>query len=292
MSKKYTIFVAFLMGWLLISGMSGVFAQQNKNTPNVPGVLKSIQQQPLLNQETNRVRVQNEGAATSIETQLQEQSQVQNVASPNPSPKTSTNRASKSLNPHSETAREHMSIVAQKVEELLSATTTEITGIGAQVREIARTQKETQKQIEEQIQNIQSRPQWLKAIFGPAYNSIEKAKRYLETTQLRIQQLEQIMNQLQNEGEKQIVQEMINALVQQQTALENYLQNEEGVQSLLGKILRFFFRKKTEQPTPSPTSTITPTLSPTPTSEPSPTPTPTPTESPTESPTPEPTPTE
>lgn len=279
MNKKVNyplIWLIMIVVGILFWGIHGGAAQQQKNnqapihTPtniNIPGIQQI--------QEQNLIQVQNRGEETNIQQQTNEQNQNTSTTTPSITPNTQTPQArvNKPENPRSATAREHMSIVAQKVEELLSATTTEITGIGQQVREIARQQKEIQQQIQEQFQNIDNRPAWLKYIFGPAYSSIEKIKQYLEQNQVRIQQLEQLMNQLTNEGEKQLVQQMINALNEQRTALQNYINNEEQTSSLLGKILRFFFRKRAVAPTP----TVTP--SPTPIESPSPTPpTPTPTE--------------
>jgi DNA repair exonuclease SbcCD ATPase subunit len=288
---------ALFIGSLILMFGLGTFgasisaAQQNRNqvpkptpiptTINIPGLQKI--------QERNLIQVQNQGQETNVQQQTQESNAFQNQQpSATPTPQIPQPRPNKVLNPRSETAREHMSIVAQKVEELLTATTTELTGVGQQIREIARNQKQVQQQIEEQLQKIDSRPQWLKKVFSPAYSSIEQIKKHIEQNEVRIQQLEQIMNQLTNEGEKQLVQEMINALVQQNTALKDYLNNEEQTSSLLGKILRFFFRKRTAAPTITPTPLASPTITPTATPVPTPTATSTPTETPTPSATPAP----
>lgn len=267
MDKKLNyvfIWLIMIAVGIILWGAHSIGAQQQKNnqtpmhTPtniNIPGVQQI--------QEQNLIQIQNRGEETNIQQRTNEQNAVNtpsSTTSPSPTPQA---RVNKPENPRSTTAREHMSIVAQKVEELLSATTTDITGIGQQIREVARQQKEVQQQIQEQFQNIDSRPAWLKYIFGPAYSSIDKIKQYLEQNQVRIQQLEQLMNQLTNEGEKQLVQQMINALNEQRTALQNYINAEEQTSSLLGKILRFFFRKKAAAPTPSITPTVTPSPTPT-----------------------------
>ncbi|MCX8016161.1 MAG: hypothetical protein N2692_02570 [Patescibacteria group bacterium] len=266
MDKKLIIWLIMIVAGIILWGVHSGAAQQQKNnqtpihTPtniNIP-VIQQIQEQ-------NLIQVQSRGEETNIQQRTNEQNAI-NAASPTTSPSatpTPQARVNKPENPRSANARENMSIVAQRVEELLSATTTEITGIGQQVREIARQQKEVQQQIQEQFQNIDSRPAWLKYIFGPAYSSIEKIKQYLEQNQVRIQQLEQLMNQLTNEGEKQLIQQMINALNEQRTALQNYLNAEEKTSSLLGRILRFFFRKRAAAPSPTATPTTVPSPTPT-----------------------------
>jgi len=239
---------------------------------NAPGLQKNIE-------EKNQIQIQNQGEETNVRQRTEEQNQIATT----PTSTIDNPRPNKNLNPRSETAREHMSIVAQKVEELLTATTTEITGIGQQVREIARNQKELQQQIQEKLDKIESRPKWLKSIFGPDLTNINQVKKHLEQIQLRIQQLEQLKNQLTNVGEQQMVQELITALTEQQTILNDYLKNEEQYSSLWGKIVRLFSKKPAPSPTPAPS--ITPTVTPIPTITPSPTPTPTPTATPTATPT-------
>ena len=258
-----------------IAPIGSSLATETPNLPiNAPGLQKNIQ-------EKNQIQTQNQGEETDIQQRTGEQNQV---ATTTPTLITNNPRPNKTLNPRSETAREHMSIVAQKVEELLTATTTEITGIGQQVREIARSQKELQQQIQERIEKIDSRPKWLKSIFGPDLTSINQVKKHLDQIQLRIQQLEQLKNQLTNAGEQQMVQELINALTQQQIVLNDYLSNEEQYSSLWGKIVRLFSRKP--EASPSPTPTASPTLTPTPTATTTPTPTLTPAATPTTTPTP------
>jgi len=72
--------------------------------------------------------------------------------------------------------------------------------------------KSYNSKIQERIEKIDSRPKWLKSIFGPDLTSINQVKKHLDQIQLRIQQLEQLKNQLTNAGEQQMVQELINAL--------------------------------------------------------------------------------
>jgi len=239
---------------------------------NAPGLQKTIQ-------EKNQIKIRNQAEETNIRQRTEEQNQIATT----PTPSINNPRPNKTLNPRSETAREHMSIVAQKVEELLTATTTEITGIGQQVREVARNQKELQQQIQEKLDKIESRPKWLKSIFGPDLTNINQVKKHLEQIQLRIRQLEQLENQLTNADEQRMVQELITALAQEQAFLNDYLNNEAQFSSLWGKIVRLFSRKPTPSPTPAPS--ITPTVTPIPTITPSPTSTPTPTVTPTATPT-------
>jgi len=147
----------------------------------------------------------------------------------------------KKPNPRSETAREHMSIVARKVEELLTLRTTK-GGIGEQVRQIAQEQNQSQAETQTQLNNIASKSGVLKKLFGPDYRAIRNLNRVIEQNQLRIQQLEQLANQVENQADKTKIQETIQILIAQNTALQDLVNAEENAGSLFGWLVKLFSR--------------------------------------------------
>jgi tRNA A37 methylthiotransferase MiaB len=62
----------------------------------------------------------------------------------------------------------------------------------------------------------------------------------MEQNQLRIQQLQELQNQIANQAEETQIQELIQALVEQNTALEDKIQAEEQVGSVFGWLLKLF----------------------------------------------------
>ncbi len=147
----------------------------------------------------------------------------------------------KVVNSRSQTAREHMSVVSQTVEELLTAD--EVTGgIGQQVREIAQQQKQSQEETEAELEEIDSRPGWLTRLVGPDYKALKNINQQIEKNQLRIKQLEQLMTQAQNQADEIQLQETIEVLNQQNTTLQERVRVEEEARDLFGWLARLFSR--------------------------------------------------
>lgn len=179
-------------------------------------------------QEQQRLRIS--PAATGVK--ARSESQIQDEVS-------ESTKTAKPINERSETAREHMSIVAQKVEEILASRTIK-GGIGEQVREIAQLQNKAQEQIENQVEKLDSRPGWLKSVLGPDRKAVNNLKKEIVQNEVRIKQLEQIKTELENQDDISQVQEMISALVQENTALQEKLNLEESKPGILGWVFELF----------------------------------------------------
>ncbi len=115
-------------------------------------------------------------------------------------------------------------------------------GVSNQVRVIAQEQVQTQSQIQAQLNKIESRSGLMKRLFGPDYGAIKNLKQQMEQNQLRIQQLTQLQNQLVNEAEETQLQEAIQALIEQNTALEEKIQAEEQAGSIFGWLIKLFVK--------------------------------------------------
>lgn len=175
-------------------------------------------------QNQNQVKTQNAGEDPQLQVNTQEQE---------------SQGMPKGESPRSESAKENMSVVAQKVEELLTTKTTE-GGIGEQVKQIAQEQKQAQDQIQTELGKVDSRGGLLKSLIGPNYQALKNMQKQMEQNQLRIQQLEQLENQLTNLGEITLVQETIQVLTEQNTALQDRIVLEEQTGSLLGWLFKLF----------------------------------------------------
>ncbi|MFH1961055.1 MAG: hypothetical protein ABIJ38_02385 [Patescibacteria group bacterium] len=170
----------------------------------------------------NQIKTQNAGEDSNIKTSNQEQ---ENTGMP------------KGASPRSETAKENMSAVSLKVEELL---TTKVTqgGIGEQVRLVAQEQKQAQDRISAGLEKIDSRGGLLKSLIGPNYLALKNMQEQMEQNRLRIMQLEKLEIQLVNLGDAALVQETIQTLTEQNTALIDKVALEEQSSSLLGWLFK------------------------------------------------------
>lgn len=177
---------------------------------------------PRSGQNTSN-QIQNQGEDAQIQTNTQEQE---------------SKNTTKSASPRSETAKENMSTVSQKVEELLT-TQTEKGGIGEQVSQIAQEQKQAQTQIQAHLNKLESKGKLARLLTGTDYGVVKNLKAQLVQNQLRIEQLTQLQNQLINQGDIAMVQETIQALIQENTSLQEKIIEEEQTKSLLGWLFRF-----------------------------------------------------
>ncbi len=174
------------------------------------------------NQVQNQVKTQNAGEDSQLNVNTQESFQA--------------NEGSQS---RSDTARQNMSSVAQKVEELLNDEGTQ-GGIGQQVKAIAQQQKKAQGEITGQLNKLESRQGLMKKLFGADRKAIKNLKQQMEQNQLRIQQLQEMQNQVMSQAEEIQVQDLVQALVEQNTALEDQIQAEGQVSSVFGWFFRLF----------------------------------------------------
>lgn len=182
---------------------------------------------PPGNQVQNQVKTRNAGEDSQLEVNTQESLQA--------------NEERVGSQGRSETARQNMSVVAKKVEELLSDETVQ-GGIGQQVKDLASQQKQAQGEIKGQLDKLESRQGLMKKLFGTDQKAIKNLKRQMEQNQLRIQQLQELQAQVTNQAEETQIQLLTQALVEQNTALAEQVQAEEEVGSVFGWLVKLFNR--------------------------------------------------
>ncbi len=139
-------------------------------------------------------------------------------------------------------AIQQMSEVATQVQQLLQIRTTG--GIGEQVRAIAQAQNQAQAQIQEQLNKLESKGKLARLLTGTDFGAVKNLKQQLEQNRLRVQQLEQLQNQLSNREDIALVHETIQALIQENTFLQERVVAEEQTRSLFGWLLKLASREK------------------------------------------------
>jgi len=188
--------------------------QQLKVTPSPTG--NQVQNQ-------NQVKTQNQGEDSQLQVNTQEQENQEEGQG-------------EGLQTRSQNAIQNMSEVAKYVQQLLQIRTTG--GIGEQVREVAREQNQTQTQIQEQLNKLDSKGKLARLLTGTDFGAVKNLKAQLEQNRLRIRQLEQLQNQLSNQGDITMVQETIQALIQENTSLQERITAEEQTKSLFGWLFK------------------------------------------------------
>jgi hypothetical protein len=186
---------------------------QNTNTANqnVNGTGNQIQ---------NQNQIKNQGEANQIQNNEQEGVLGQNQS-------------------NSGIAEQRRSQVANAVQEMLQVAERN-GGIGQQVKTIAQTQTQNHEKLEMSLKEIQGRGGLAKFFVGPKYGEINNAKKMLEQNREQVKQLNQIKNQLTNQGDQQTLTQQIQTLTQANLEIENSLGTAQKGFSLLGWMFRLF----------------------------------------------------
>jgi hypothetical protein len=176
----------------------------------------------------NQVKTQSQGEDSQLMIETKEE---ENVG-------TNTGKVKKE-SPRSEVAQEKMSNVATQVEALLANRTMK-GGIGEQVREIATAQKQAQEQVEDQLGQVENRKGLLKSLIGPDYKALKNMENQVAENQLRIEQLTELKTQLTNQSDITMVDSAIQALIEQNTELQETVTDESQSKSMFGWLFKLF----------------------------------------------------
>jgi len=226
--KKFLVSIGLSIFILPIS----VFAVQNgqstnsqsgqTNTATTPASSVSATQNQAQSQAQSQTQAQ---ANTSTMTQDQIRTQL----------RTELQESAPSFAPKNIVAQQHRSQVAAAVENMimLSANLQDAT-IGEQIRVIARNQGRSEDIVNQSLEKAQNRSAFAKFFAGPAYSQLRNVKQQIEENQLRIQQLNQIAAQISNQADLTNLQSQIQVLEEQNTSLEEQLNQDTKGFSLFG----------------------------------------------------------
>jgi hypothetical protein len=144
--------------------------------------------------------------------------------------------------PKNETAGSRSSEVAKAVLSMVKvADRVNNPSIGEQIRVIARAQNEAEDNANKALDKAQERSGFVKALIGSDFKQIKEAKQIMEQNQVRIQELQQIMLQLENEADQTELQNQINVLGIQNLNLANQLDEMDNGFTLFGWMIRWFY---------------------------------------------------
>ena len=134
---------------------------------------------------------------------------------------------------------QQLMVATQQMQQLMDMESSDEEA-GEKVRNIAQQQVQAQDQIQTQIEKMESKSALMKRLFGPDYSAIKNLKQQMEQNQQRIQQLQMLSYEVENEGNEAQLQESINSLIQQNIYLQEKIQAEEKVGGIFGWLIRLF----------------------------------------------------
>lgn len=113
-------------------------------------------------------------------------------------------------------------------------------GIGQQVRVVAQAQNDSEDEVENSIKDIDDRSDLVEFFIGPKYGSINEVKTAIVENQTRIKVLTDLANQMTDLAVKQVLQDQITMLTQQNANLQKFVAKNESKISIFGWLVRLF----------------------------------------------------
>ena len=172
--------------------------------------------------------VKNQGENTQIQTQEQNAVQTKDGTEE----KTKNNKGN--LN-----AESHRSTVATFVQSLLAVADRE-SGIGQELRVIAKEQNDTKNRASDLINAVENRNEVKTFFIGTSYKNLGELRSQMVQTRNQIEQLKQLANKAENEGDKTELQSQIQVLEQEQANINNFITQNESKFSLFGWAVKIF----------------------------------------------------
>ena len=250
---KKIIMLAVLFSVTAMS-FSALAKDDQENQGNQQGVDNSVTYQTDAavdfqgNKVKNQVKTQNAGENTQLQVNTQEMVETgkemieagEKIFKDNEEALEAGKKMIKAYG-KSDNARQHMDVVAEKVEELLSDENGQ-GRIGQQVKEIATQQKQAQGVTEKQLDKLESRWGITKKLFGANRKAIQSLKQQMEQDQIRMRQLQQLQIQTTNQADRDQIQAMVQALIEQDTSLSEQIYTEEQSKGMFNWFTKLFTR--------------------------------------------------
>jgi len=137
-------------------------------------------------------------------------------------------------------AEQHRSKVANFVQDLLNIADREPGGIGEQVRVIAQEQNQSAENTLQAMEKVQTRNRAIAFLIGPDYRNLGALRSEMVHTRNRLEQLNRLMENVQNEGDQTELQNQIQEMEQEQERIESFIREQEGQFSLFGWLVKLF----------------------------------------------------
>ncbi|MDD3487379.1 MAG: hypothetical protein PHF35_03320 [Candidatus Moranbacteria bacterium] len=138
----------------------------------------------------------------------------------------------------------HRSLAATLMEDLSSvADSVEESGdeaAGKKIRVLAAQQSAAEESAASSIEAVENRSKIKTFLLGSDYENLGQLRSEYVQTRNRIRQLTQLMEGVTDDGAKDLLQEQIRTLTEEQTNMDNFITNEEGKFSLFGWAFRLF----------------------------------------------------
>lgn len=115
-------------------------------------------------------------------------------------------------------------------------------GIGQQIRNIAQEQNKSEENTVQAMEKLQTRSRIKTFFLGSDYKNLGKVRSEMVKTKNRLEQLNRLVENAGDQGDKTELQSQIQVLEQEQAKIEEFIRSEENKFSLFGWVLKLFSR--------------------------------------------------
>lgn len=165
----------------VVSAQSSQQAQQQNLVQDAATYPATVSSQVNQLRAKNQSQVQNQGAGVQLQISTKEQTELNQAIG-------------EGLQNRNQSALQNMSEVARQVQQMLQVRTEG--GIGEQVRKIAQEQNQAQTQIQNKLNQLDSKGKFARFLTGTDYGAVKNLKAQMVQNQAGIKQLEQLQVRL------------------------------------------------------------------------------------------------
>jgi hypothetical protein len=187
------------------------------------------------NQDQQENQVSNQGEESQIQARNNEQVQLETANGVQSQQQAQIANNGEDTQNH----ERYQNTVSSFVKNLLEVADRE-GGIGEQVRTIANQQNQSAEKTIQAMEQIQTRSKVKTFFIGSDYKNLGMLRSEIVQTRNRLEQLNKIMENVQNEGDKTELQNQIDTLKQEQTKIENFIKDDENKFSIFGWFVKLF----------------------------------------------------
>ncbi|KKP33012.1 MAG: hypothetical protein A2312_01135 [Candidatus Staskawiczbacteria bacterium RIFOXYB2_FULL_32_9] len=220
----------FVVGFLVIVfsvNMNNLCLAKQQGNDSAGGVQVQIQAE---DQQQNQNQNQNDsqnflGAKEQEQEQEREREQEQ---------KSEQNGQENGLN--GQNRRSAVANFVQKLQEVANRQS----GIGQQVKIIAQEQNQSEETTLQAMEKVQTRSKVRTFFLGTDYKNLGTLRSEMVQTRNRLNQLEDLAENIQDENDKEEFQNQMQALEQEQQNIEDFIKSQESKFSLFGWLVKLF----------------------------------------------------
>lgn len=231
--KKNTAYL-LLTVFLAVLTAGKVSAQQRKaGEANQPKTVVTSQESEQPGQEEpgqervqnqNQLQVENRGEESGLTVQNQEKESLQ----------VQENKFGQQQISFKQQVEQTSAVIEEALEQ------EEVLTKEGETKKVLQEQKQGQEKLKEDTEKLGQRQGVVRFILGPDWKALKALKQEMEQNQVRINQLNSLKLQVQNQGEEQLLQQVVQTLEEQNTSLQEQINKEEGNMGILGWLFRLF----------------------------------------------------